>query len=96
MKTFFAAAIAVLMGVAVATPASAQGMQMGDKESPLQKQEKLKEQERKAIEQDYEKTMKRLKSQGGSTDATANDPWASVRPAAAQAKTESKNEPKKR
>jgi hypothetical protein len=99
MKKLSAAAIAMLVGVAVATPALAQmGQGLGDKESPLQKQEKLKEDERKAIEQDYNKTMKRLKSQGA--EAGSSDPWANVRPAAAQAKndtkSETKTEPKKR
>jgi len=94
MKKFSAAAIALLVGVAMASPAAAQGMSMGDKESPLDKQEKRKEEERKSIERDYDTTMKRLKKQGA--EATTNDPWAAVRPAAAQAKTETKNEPKKR
>ena len=61
----------------------------------MQKQEKLKEMERKAVEQDYDKAMKRTKSQV-SSDASASDPWANVRPAAATAKTDTKPEPKKR
>ena len=93
MKKVSAAAIALLAGVTVSAPAFAQGSPgMGDKETPLQKQEKLKEEERKAIERDYDKTMKRLKSQGAA--AASNDPWATVRPAA-EVKTETKNEPKK-
>lgn len=92
MKKLSAAAIGLLAGVAVATPAFAQGAPgMGDKESPMQKQERMKEQERKTIEQDYDKMMKRTKNQGPS-QAASNDPWASVRPAA----TETKNDPKKR
>ena len=88
------AVIALMAGVAVSAPAFAQGSpSMGDKETPLQKQEKLKEEERKAIERDYDKTMKRLKSQGAA--ATSSDPWATVRPAA-ETKTETKTEPKKR
>lgn len=92
MKKVSAAAIALLMGVALPAPAFAQGAGMGDKETPMQKQEKLKEEERKAIERDYDKTMKRLKNQGAA--ATSSDPWATVRPAA-EVKTETKNEPKK-
>lgn len=98
MTKVSAAAIALLMGVALTAPAFAQGPSMGDKETPMQKLEKIKEQERKEIERDYEKTMKRLKSQGAA--ATSNDPWATVRPAAAEPKKETKNEiknePKKR
>ena len=95
MKKFSAAAIALLVGVAMASPAAAQGMSMGDKESPLDKQEKRKEEERKNIERDYDTAMKRLKKQAP-TETASSDPWATVRPAAAQAKTETKNEPKKR
>ncbi len=94
MKNICAAAIALLVGAAVATPASAQMGGMGDKETPLQKQEKLKEEERKAIERDYDKTMKRLKGHAPA-QAASSDPWASVRPAA-EAKNDSKTEPKKR
>ena len=83
MRGFFAAA-ALTLALCVA-PASAQMGNMGDKETPLQKQEKLKEMERKAVEQDYDKAMKRSKSQV-SSDASASDPWANVRPAAATAK----------
>ena len=94
MKKVSAAAIALLAGVAMSAPAFAEGMPgMGDKETPMQKQEKLKEEERKAIERDYETTMKRLKKQGAAT--TSNDPWATVRPAA-EVKNDSKTEPKKR
>lgn len=92
MKKVSAAAIALLMGVALTAPAFAQGAGMGDKETPMQRLEKIKEQERKDIERDYEKTMKRLKSQGAA--ATSNDPWATVRPAAAEPKKETKNETK--
>jgi len=89
------AVIALLMGVALTAPAFAQGAPgMGDKETPMQKQEKLKEEERKAIERDYDKTMQRLKKEGAA--ATSNDPWATVRPVAAEPKKETKNEPKKR
>lgn len=95
MKNICAAAIVLLVGTAVATPAFAQAMGgMGDKETPLQKQEKLKEEERKAIERDYDKTMKRLKGHAPA-QATSSDPWASVRPAA-EARNDSKTEPKKR
>ena len=92
MRKVSAAAIALLAAVAVSAPAFAQAPGMGDKETPLQKQEKIREEERKAIERDYEKTMKRLKSQGATT--TSSDPWATVRPAA-EVKNETKNEPKK-
>ena len=85
MMKLSAAAIALLTGIAVAAPAFAQGL--GDKETPMQRQEKIKEQERKEIEKDYDKTMKRLKSHGNVQ--APNDPWASVRPAAAEAKTAS-------
>jgi hypothetical protein len=98
MRKISAAAIALLAGVAMSAPAFAQGSPgMGDKETPMQKQEKLKEEERKAVERDYDKTMKRLKGQGAT--ATSSDPWASVRPAAEvkkETKNETKNEPKKR
>jgi len=99
MTKVSAAAIALLASLAVSAPAFAQGSPgMGDKETPMQRLEKIKEQERKDIERDYEKTMKRLKSQGAA--ATSNDPWATVRPAAAEpkkeTKNETKNEPKKR
>ena len=94
MRKVFAAAIGLMAGVAVSAPAFAQAPGMGDKETPLQKQEKIKEEERKAIERDYDKTMKRLKGQGA--EATSNDPWATVRPAAAEPKKETKTEPKKR
>ena len=93
MTKVSAAAIVLLASVAVSAPAFAQGSPgMGDKETPMQRLEKIKEQERKDIERDYEKTMKRLKSQGAA--AASNDPWATVRPAA-EVKTETKNEPKK-
>jgi len=95
MTKVSAAAIALLAGVAVSAPAFAQGSPgMGDKETPMQKQEKLKEEERKAIERDYDKTMQRLKKEGAT--ATSNDPWATVRPVAAEPKKEIKNEPRKR
>jgi hypothetical protein len=94
MTKFSAAAIGLLVGVAVAAPASAQtGAGLAPTETPLQKQEKLKEEERKSIERDYDKTMKRLKTHGSAQ--APNDPWATVRPAA-EAKNETKNEPKKR
>src|SRR5262245_20252390 len=83
------AAIALLAGFAVAVPASAQMPGMGDKETPMQKQERRKEEERKEIERDYDKTMKRLKGQGAAIDASS-DPWAIVRPTAAPAKPEPK------
>jgi hypothetical protein len=89
-----AAAIATAMAIGFVTPAFAQMGGLGDKETPLQKQERRKEEERKAIEKDYEKTMQRLKRQGGTTDSNASDPWAVVRPAAAQAKPEGKAEAK--
>jgi hypothetical protein len=94
MRKVSAASIALLMGIALTTPAFAQAPSMGDKETPLQKLEKIKEEERKAVERDYEKTMKRLKKEGAV--ATSNDPWATVRPAAAEPKKETKSEPKKR
>jgi hypothetical protein len=94
MKKLSAAAIGLLVGVAVAAPASAQmGAGLAPTESPIAKQEKLKEEERKSIERDYDKTMKRLKNHGSAQ--APNDPWATVRPAA-EAKNETKNEPKKR
>jgi Spy/CpxP family protein refolding chaperone len=96
MKKLSAAAIALLASVAVATPASAQmGGGLGDKETPMQKIEKRKEEERKQIEKDYDKTMSRLKGQS-STQPSSSDPWAAVRPAGAEAKTETKTEPIKR
>ena len=95
MRTISAAAIAMLMGAAMSAPAVAQGTAgMADKESPMQRIEKQKEEERKAIEKDYDKTMQRLKKEGAA--ATSNDPWATVRPVAAEPKKETKNEPKKR
>ena len=98
MSKFSVGIIALLAGMVAAAPSFAQGTaSMGDKESPMQRQEKIKQEERKTIERDYEKTMARLKKQGAT--ATSNDPWANVRPAAetkAETKTETKNELKKR
>ena len=95
MTRFSAAAVALATAFTIAVPAYAQMGGLGDKETPLQKQDRVREEERKAVERDYEKTMKRLKSQNGTADA-AGDPWAIVRPTAAPAKPEAKNDPKKR
>ena len=60
------AVIALMAGVAVSAPVFAQGSpSMGDKETPLQKQEKLKEEERKAIERDVRQDDEAFEKPGG-------------------------------
>lgn len=90
MNRISTATIAFLAAMALAAPAYAQGLGgLGDKETPMQKQEKRKEEERKAIEQDYDKAMKRLKGQAP-TQTSTSDPWAIVRPTAAETKNDTK------
>jgi hypothetical protein len=74
MRTLVAAA--VLAGLA--GPVYAQTKGLAPEKTPLDLVYERQERDRKAIEQDYNTTMKRLKSQAPT--ATSDDPWRTVRP----------------